>query len=118
MTYLLNGQETDRLIFRNISLDDYNEWMEFFKDPGTSVHWQSEKEDAETECKKWYEKQLQRYANDEGGMNALVEKVSGKLIGHCGLLKQKVDNIDEVEIAYSLLPAFYQTGILSRLYCL
>ena len=110
MAYLLNGQETGRLIFRNVSLDDHNERIEFFKDPGTSIHWQYEKEDPETECRKWYEKQLQRYANNEGGMNALIEKASGKLVGHCGLLKQKVDDTDEVELAYSLLPAFWNKG--------
>lgn len=110
MQYLLNGQETERLIFRNVSLNDYNEWIKFFKDPTTSVHWQSEKEDAETACRKWYENQFRRYTNDEGGMNALTEKVSGKLIGHCGLLKQKVDGIDELETAYSLLPAFWNKG--------
>lgn len=110
MTYLLNGQETDRLLFRNVSLEDYNEWIDFFKDPGTSLHWQYEKEALETACRKWYKRQLQRYTNDEGGMNALVEKASGKLVGHCGLLKQKVDGIDELEIAYSLLPAFWNKG--------
>jgi len=110
MIYLLNGQQTERLIFRNVSLNDFNEWIAFFKDPETSRHWESEKEDPGTECRKWYERQLQRYADKEGGMNALVEKISGKLVGHCGLLKQEVDGIDEVEIAWSLLPAFWNKG--------
>jgi len=91
-------------------LNDFNEWIAFFKDPETSRHWESEKEDPGTECRKWYERQLQRYADEEGGMNALVEKISGKLVGHCGLLKQEVDGIDEVEIAWSLLPAFWNKG--------
>ncbi|MBS1577911.1 MAG: GNAT family N-acetyltransferase, partial [Bacteroidetes bacterium] len=43
-------------------------------------------------------------------MNALIEKESGRLIGHCGLLVQTVDNITELEIAYSLLPEFWNKG--------
>ncbi|MFT4155984.1 GNAT family N-acetyltransferase [Parafilimonas sp.] len=110
MTYLLDGQETSRLLFRLISPDDFDDWLEFFKDPETSRHWKSEKEDAAVTCRKWYEKQLERYASNDGGMNALVEKTSGMLVGHCGLLKQKVDDMAELEIAYSLLPAFRNKG--------
>lgn len=110
MIYLLDEQETSRLAFRLISLDDYDEWLSFFKDPETSKYWKAEKEDARTECRKWYNRQFERYANNEGGMNALVEKATNKLAGHCGLLKQKVDDIDELEIAYSLLPAFWHKG--------
>jgi [ribosomal protein S5]-alanine N-acetyltransferase len=108
--YLLDGEETNRLIFRAIHICDYNEWLEFFKTPETTKHWVSNYEEPEIECKKWYEKQFKRYATDHGGMNALVDKVTGKLIGHCGLLKQTVDNIAELEIAYSLLPAFWNMG--------
>ena len=43
-------------------------------------------------------------------MNALIEKESGRLIGHCGLLVQIVDGIPELEIAYSLLPEFWNKG--------
>ena len=43
-------------------------------------------------------------------MNALIEKQTGQLIGHCGLLVQTVDEIKELEIAYSLLPAYWNKG--------
>ncbi len=43
-------------------------------------------------------------------MNALIGKSSGKLIGHCGLLVQTVDEAQELEIGYSLLPAFWNKG--------
>lgn len=108
--YLLPGHETDRLIFREIQESDFNDWLEFFKDPSTSVHWIEEKESPEKECAKWYEKQFGRYQSGRGGMNALVEKQSGKLVGHCGLLVQTVDGIQELEIGYSLLAAFWGKG--------
>ncbi len=41
------------------------------------------------------------------GMNALIEKETGKLLSHCGLLIQNVDGKAKLEIAYSLLPEFW-----------
>lgn len=114
MKYLLDGLQTERLIFRKILLSDYDQWVEFFKDPQTSLHWNEEKETPEKECTKWYEKQFSRYREDRGGMNALIEKASGKLVGHCGLLVQIVDGAQELEIGYSFLPAFWSKGYASE----
>lgn len=114
MKFLLDKHETERLIFRKILESDAVQWLEFFKDPGTSIHWIEEKESPERECAKWYEKQFDRYRENRGGMNALIEKQSGKLIGHCGLLIQKVDGIQELEIGYSLLPFFGIKDTLMR----
>jgi ribosomal-protein-alanine N-acetyltransferase len=114
MKYLLKNQETERILFREIRKSDFNNWLEFHKNPNTSLHWISELESPKTECEKWYEKQFYRYENNLGGMNALIEKVSGKLIGHCGLLIQNVDKISELEIGYSLLPEFWNKGFATE----
>ena len=47
-------------------------------------------------------------------MNALIEKSSGQLIGYSGLLVQVVDGLTELEVAYSLLPAFRDKGFASE----
>lgn len=110
MKYLLTGEETERLIFRKILGSDFNEWLKFFTDPSTSIHWIEEKQAPHEACKAWYQKQFWRCENEMGGMNALIEKSSGKLIGHCGLLVQTVDDLSELEIGYSLLPEFWGNG--------
>jgi len=110
MKYLLEGQETERLFFRKISESYFKDWVKFFEDPTTSLHWVEERDTPTTACRKWYQKQYWRYENDQGGMNALIEKSSGRLVGHCGLLVQYVDNISELEIGYSLLPEFWNKG--------
>jgi [ribosomal protein S5]-alanine N-acetyltransferase len=110
MNYLLHGQQTSRLNFRSVLESDYNVWLKFFQDPNTSLHWVEEKESAEDACKNWYQKQFWRYENNMGGMNALIEKSSGLLVGHCGLLLQTVDGTIELEIGYSLLPEFWGKG--------
>ena len=104
MKYLLHGEETERLEFRLIDQEDYNDWLEFHKDPNTRKYWISEFETPEIECTKWYERQFYRYQNDLGGMNALILKGTNELIGHCGLLVQTVDGKTELEIGYSMIP--------------
>jgi len=112
--YLLDGEESDRLRFRKISESDFNDWVEFFRDPSTHLHWNENRSTAEVDCRKWYDKQFWRYENDLGGMNAVIEMASNKLVGHCGLVVQEVDGTTELEIAYSLLPSFWNRGFASE----
>lgn len=110
MKYLLTGLESERLCFENIDLKHFDQWLEFHKDPSTNKYWVGDCEDSITECHKWYKKQQYRYDNNLGGMNALIDKVAGALIGHCGLLVQTVGGKQELEIGYSLLPKFWNQG--------
>lgn len=110
MKYLLDHQQTARLLFRKIALSDVAHWLPFFEDPRTHQHWLSDEKPPRLQCEAWYARQQQRYDDDLGGMNALIEKSSGRLIGHAGLLVQQVDGQRELEVAYSLLPAFWGKG--------
>jgi [ribosomal protein S5]-alanine N-acetyltransferase len=114
MNFLLTDIETDRIHFREINVADSAEWIQFFDDPASFRYWNEERTNPELECSRWYEKQQWRYQNNRGGMNALIEKSSGKLIGHAGLVVQTVDGITELEIAYSLMPAFRGRGFASE----
>ena len=114
MKFLLDGEETPRLYFRKINSNDFSQWLGFFKDPSSLTHWVAQYEKPEIECKKWFNRQTERYENDEGGMNALMEKNSGALIGYAGLLIQTVDAQVEMEIGYSLLPIYRNKGFASE----
>lgn len=114
MKYLLSNQETNRILFRKIDSSDFQDWLPFFQNPKSSQYWISELESPIIECEKWYQKQFYRYQNGLGGMNALIDKESDKLIGHCGLLVQKVNEKTELEIGYSLLPEFWNKGFATE----
>lgn len=114
MSFLLTDIETERIHFREIRLADTPEWILFFEDAASFRYWKEPRTHPELECARWYEKQQWRYENNRGGMNALIEKASGKLIGHAGLVVQTVDNITELEIAYSLMPVFRGRGFASE----
>lgn len=114
MKYLLDGEETSRLLFRMIEESDFDQWLPFFEEPESFRYWDAILDSPKVECQRWYAKQSGRYDQDKGGMNALIEKSSDKLIGHCGLLVQRVDDIIELEIGYSLLPSFWNMGFATE----
>lgn len=114
MKYTLNSEETGRLRFSLVDVSQYNSWIGFFKDPSSFAHWIEDRKSPEQECTDWFQKQLNRYEADRGGMNALIEKSSGKLIGYGGLLVQWVDGVEELEIAYSLLPVYRNKGFATE----
>jgi len=110
MKFLLDREETARMHFRIIERFDFGSWLPFFQEPESFRHWNMNFQSPEAECQQWYDKQFGRYDQDKGGMNALIEKSTGNLIGHCGLLVQNIDNRVELEIGYSLLPAYWNKG--------
>jgi len=114
MKYLLDNEETNRIRFRLIERSDFAHWLPFFLEPESFRYWNMNRQAPEVECQQWYDKQFGRYEQDKGGMNALIEKVSGRLVGHCGLLVQNVDENVELEIGYSLLPSFWNKGFASE----
>ena len=111
MKYLLTGQETERLRFRLLTRGDYNTWIELFENDSVGgflgmAHLSSPQE----KCNKWFEACENRYKNDLGGMNVLIDKSTGQFVGQCGLLVQEVDGMEELEIGYSILPKFWNMG--------
>jgi ribosomal-protein-alanine N-acetyltransferase len=114
MKFLLDREETARMHFRIIERSDFASWLPFFQNPDSFRYWNMQRQAPEIECRQWYDKQFDRYDQDTGGMNVLIEKSSGNLIGHCGLLVQNVDGCGELEIGYSLLPAFWSMGFASE----
>jgi RimJ/RimL family protein N-acetyltransferase len=108
--YLLHGEKTERLRFRHIEESDFDDWLPFFEDSRCFQHWKPLTLSPEEECRQWYGWQRDRYENDHGGMNAMVEKSSGRLVGHSGILMQRLDDKEELEVAYSLLPEFWGRG--------
>lgn len=110
MTYLLENQESERLLYRRVKPTDFEAWLPFHLEPSSLRYFAGEPGKPKEECKKWFDKIFYRYENNLGGHNALISKETGELIGMCGLLIQTVDEIEELEIGYSILPKYWKKG--------
>ena len=64
MSYLMNGVETPRIIFRAINVNDTGEWLPFFEDPASFQYWKGARETPAVECENWYVKQFNLLENE------------------------------------------------------
>jgi len=110
---LLFEEETERLLFRKVKPTDFEAWLEFCREKDALKYIFSQANQLlppEEKCHKWFDRVQNRYENQLGGMNALIEKSTGKLVGQTGLLIQTIDGVEELEIGYSLLAAHRGKG--------
>jgi len=116
--YSLEGQESERLFYRRITEQDFDTWLEFCNYPNSVKYIFSQKqlevEDPIERCKIWFDRVFHRYQNNLGGMNALIDKQTGQFVGQCGLLIQTIEEKEELEIGYSLIPAFWGKGFATE----
>lgn len=106
---LLDGLQSDRLQYRSLREDDFEALMPFFESE-EAMQFFFPNLPPEKFCRYWINKQLDRYDKYNLGLCALIDIKSKKLIGQCGLLNQELDKIEELEIGYSLLPAYWGKG--------
>lgn len=111
MKYLLTGQETERLRFRILGPNDFDSWVNLFRADKVAEYLDLDPNLSPSAlCKIWFEKAFHRYENDLGGMNVLIDKKTNRLVGQCGLLVQTIENIERLEVGYSILPEFWRMG--------
>jgi ribosomal-protein-alanine N-acetyltransferase len=110
MKYDLFGQQTERLIFRKLNESDFEECLEFFLDPRSNRYWKSDTTNATALAHQWFDKQLWRYENNKGAINILINRETELIVGWCGLIVQSVDGKEELEVAYSIIPIYWNCG--------
>ncbi|MCB0820711.1 MAG: GNAT family N-acetyltransferase [Bacteroidetes bacterium] len=110
------AQESSRLKFRQLTLDDIESWMEFFDEKrGLEYLGIDLSKDDRTLATDWINKQLERYNNEGLGHLAAVEKSSGQFIGMGGIIPRVINGKHVFEIAYSIKPQFRQLGFATEI---
>jgi len=111
MKYLLTDQETARLRFRLLQDNDFDEWTNLFKEDHVAEFLGLDPKLSPSQlCQAWYDKTNNRYDNQLGGMNVLIDKKTHRFVGQSGLLVQTIDNEERLEVGYSILPEFWKQG--------
>lgn len=115
MKYLLENQESERLVFRKVEETDFNWWMEFCSNKEATRYFDfTGNLNPKDFCQVWFNKIAERYKNNSGGHNVLIHKKTGERVGMCGLLIQEVDGVNELEIGYSIHPKYWKRGFASE----
>jgi [ribosomal protein S5]-alanine N-acetyltransferase len=105
----MNILETDRLILRTWSLDDAETLFRLYSNPELYCFTGSEPfPDVET-TRRYMEEYFINFQKERGfGVWAVVEKVSGKLVGSCGL--DYFDDRPELGLGYWFDPEYWGRG--------
>ena len=104
--------ETERLLLRHFVLDDVDALARVISDPETMRYYPAPFD--RQGVVDWIQRNLRRYAADGHGLWAMVLKESGDLIGDCGLTRQRVEGIDEIEIGYHLRRDHWGKGLATE----
>lgn len=102
--------QSPRLITRFITQDDVPVWLEYCRDSEATRFTAIPGKTPEELAQFFIDRALARYEAGEYGLQALISKDTGEFIGQCGLIKQQVNGIDEVEVGYHLLPRHWGKG--------
>jgi RimJ/RimL family protein N-acetyltransferase len=104
--------ETERLLLREFTHEDFPALFEIFSDPETMRHYP--KPFDENRTKDWIEWNLQNYKDNGFGLWAVVLKKTGDFIGDCGLTIQNIDGDLLPEIGYHINKKYWRRGFGSE----
>lgn len=112
---LMFGEMSKRLKFRKLLSSDFNDWTPLFYEKESAEYLGLDTSlSPEKLCEAWFVKSNWRYENKLGGMNALIHKDTGELVGQSGLLIQEIEGEKRIEVGYSILPKFWRQGYASE----
>ena len=100
--------ETERLLLREYTMDDFDALYEIMSDAETMQHYPAPFDEART--RRWIEWNLENYARYGFGLWAVVLKETGEFIGDCGITMQKIDGEDLPEIGYHIHKKYWKRG--------
>lgn len=106
---------TKRLIFRKLTYDDVESWMEFYDDnPNLQYLNIDTHRTKEVMAKAWIEAQIERYERNEFGQLAMVLKENNALIGTRGFKYFTLNGERQLESTGSFKKQYWRQGFGSE----
>jgi RimJ/RimL family protein N-acetyltransferase len=100
--------ESERLVFRKITVDDFDDLAVMLRDPEVMTAWEHTFSDEQIQ--KWIENQISRYQKEIVGYFAAVRKDTEEFVGQMGLLWNDFDELRVLEICYMLKRQYWGMG--------
>ncbi len=104
--------ESERLIIRNIIPADIDFIINLWTNP-TVTEYMGGPRNIE-QLKNSVLENIEEPFKDEFDLWILLNKSTGKLVGHCGLLEKEVDGAEEIEVIYVIDDRFWGNGFASE----
>jgi RimJ/RimL family protein N-acetyltransferase len=104
--------ETERLILREMTMDDADDLALILSDPETMRYYPQPYDRRGVE--EWIERNLKRYEQYGHGLWAVILKSEQKFIGNCGLTIQGVDGVEELEVGYQFNKNYWGRGLATE----
>jgi len=104
--------ETQRLVLREFQHEDLDALAAILCDSETMRYYPVSFDRAAVAD--WIQRNRTRYANDGHGLWAMILKSTRELIGDCGLVRQTVDAVDDIEIGYHVRRDLWNQGYASE----
>ena len=104
--------KTQRLDFRRLCRDDFDNLCKILQDEKTMYAYEHAFSD--DEVREWLDKQLARYRIYGFGLWAVTLRETGEFIGQCGLTMQNTDEVQVLEIGYLFRREFWHCGYASE----
>jgi len=109
-------QESERLIYRRVTLDDVPAWADFFVDNDRLHFFDFDlKKSTEELAEQWINVQLERYNANGFGHLAVELKSTRELIAMGGILPRQIKSQAEFEIGYSVIPRHWGNGYATEI---
>jgi len=100
--------ESERLVFRKITAEDFDELSVMLRDPEVMTAWEHTFSDEQIH--KWIETQVSRYQKEIVGYFAAIRKDTGGFIGQMGLMWSDLGELRALEIGYMLKRDYWNMG--------
>ncbi|WP_373601145.1 GNAT family N-acetyltransferase [Paraclostridium bifermentans] len=100
--------QTERLILREITENDYEEIANILQDIEIMYAW--EKAFSDVEVRSWIEKNINRYAKDGFSYYLAVNKLSNDVVGVMGPLVENIEEKEYIGVAYILNKKYWNKG--------
>lgn len=100
--------ETERLILREYTMDDFDALYTILSDPVTMQHYPAPYDANGT--RRWLQWSMDHYQKYGFGLWAMELKETGQFIGDCGITLQKIDGDQLPEIGYHVHKDYWRKG--------
>ena len=105
--------ESERLLLRNILPEDRDFIIRLWTDPEVTEYMGGPRDISRME--EGVDNNIRKPFQEEYDLWVLVEKSSGKPVGHCGLLSKDVEGISEVEVIYVISREYWGNGYATEI---